>query len=54
VDMVLGETGPLDLYVVDVTPGLPPAGAALLGARPPTAVPFQQGDATMVSRKLKV
>jgi hypothetical protein len=53
-DMVLGETGPLELYVVDVTPGLPPAGSALLAARPPTAVPFQQGDATMVSRKLKI
>ncbi|MBV8203255.1 MAG: hypothetical protein JOZ15_21795, partial [Acidobacteria bacterium] len=53
-DMVLGETGPFDLYAVDVTPGLPPEGATLLGARPPTAVPFQQGDTTLVSRKLKI
>ncbi len=53
-DMVLGETGPLELYAVDVTPGLPPAGAALLAARPPTAVPLQQGDTTLVSRKVKI
>jgi len=53
-DLVLGETGPLELYAVDVTPGLPPAGAALLAARPPAAVPFQQGDTTLVSRKVKI
>jgi hypothetical protein len=53
-DLVLGETGPLELYVTDVTSGLPPAGAALLAARPPTAVPFQQGETTIVSRKLKL
>ena len=53
-DMVLGETGPLELYAVDVTRGLPPAGAALLAARPPTAVPVQQGDTTLVSRKVKI
>ena len=53
-DMVLGETGPLELYAVDSTPGLPPAGAALLTARPPTAVPVQQGDTTLVSRKVKI
>jgi hypothetical protein len=52
--MVLGETGPLELYAVDVTPGLPAAGAALLAARPPTAVPVQQGDTTLVSRKVKI
>jgi len=54
IDMVLGETGPLQLYAVDSTPGLPPAGASLLAARPPTAVPFQQGDTTLVSRKLGI
>ncbi|HEY6322782.1 MAG TPA: M28 family peptidase [Thermoanaerobaculia bacterium] len=53
-DMVLGDTGPLELYAVDITPGLPPAGAALLAARPPTAVPVQQGDTTLVSRKVKI
>jgi hypothetical protein len=53
-DMVLGETGPVEVYAVDITAGLPPAGAALLAARPPTAVPLQQGDATLVSRKVKI
>jgi len=53
-DLVLGDTGPLELYAVDLTAGLPPAGAALLAARPPTAVPVQQGDTTLVSRKVKI
>jgi hypothetical protein len=53
-DMVLGDTGPLELYAVDITPGLPPTGAALLAARPPTAVPVQLGDTTLVSRKVKI
>jgi hypothetical protein len=52
--LVLGETGPLELYAMDVTPGLPPSGAALLAARPPAAVPQQQGDTTLVSRKLRL
>jgi hypothetical protein len=53
-DMVLGDAGPLELYAVDVTPGLPSSGAALLAARPPAAVPQQQGDTTLVSRKVKI
>ncbi len=54
IDMVLGDAGPLELYAIDVTPGLPASGAALLAARPPAAVPLQQGDTTLVSRKLKI
>jgi hypothetical protein len=54
VDVVLGEARPLDWYVLDRTPGLPPAGAPLLQARPDTAVPIQEGDSTLVSRKVKV
>ncbi len=53
-DLVLGDAGPLELYATDVTPGLPPSGAALLAARPVTAAPFQEGDATVVSRKVKI
>jgi Peptidase family M28 len=53
-DLVLGETAAVEVYVVDSTPGLPPAGAALLAARPPTAVPQHQGDTTLVSRKVKI
>ncbi len=55
IDLVLAAaSGPLEIYALDVTPGLPPTGDALLAARPPTAVPFQQGDTTMVSRKVKL
>jgi len=52
--MLLGDAGPVELYAVDVTPGLPPSGSALLAARPPSAVPQQQGDTTLISRKLKI
>jgi Peptidase family M28 len=54
VEMTLGDTGPVEIYAVDLTPGLPPAGAALLAARSSTAVPQHLGDLTMVSRKLKL
>jgi hypothetical protein len=54
VQLLLGDTGPVELYAMDATPGLPPSGAALLAARPPSAVPQQQGDTTLVSRKLKI
>jgi Peptidase family M28 len=53
-EMVLGETASLDWYVVDSSPGLPPSGAALLAARPPSAVPIQSGDTTKVARKVKI
>lgn len=53
-DMVLGDAGPFELHASDSTPGLPPAAAALLAARPPTAVQLQQGDTTLVSRKVKI
>jgi peptidase M28-like protein len=53
-DFVLGETAPLDWYVVDSTPGLPPGGQALVAARPATATAFQDGDATLVSRKVRI
>jgi hypothetical protein len=54
VEMTLGDTGPVEIYAVDLTPGLPPAGAALLAARSSTAVPQHLGDTTEVSRKLKL
>jgi hypothetical protein len=54
IDVVLGDPRPLDWYVVDRTPGLPSAGAPLLQARPATAAPSQEGDSTLVSRKVKI
>jgi hypothetical protein len=53
-DLVLAGTWPLDWYVLDRTPGLPPSGDALRKARPATAVAFQEGDTTVVSRKFRI
>jgi hypothetical protein len=53
-ELVLGETKPLDWYVADRSNGLPPAGEALRKARPAWAVPIQNGDTTTVSRKVKI
>ncbi|HWN42301.1 MAG TPA: M28 family peptidase [Thermoanaerobaculia bacterium] len=53
-EVVLGAAQPLDWYVYDMSPGLPPAGDPLLKARPPAAVTFQDGDTTLVARKLRI
>jgi hypothetical protein len=52
--VVLGTTQPVDWYVIDRSYGLPPTGQALLAARPKDAVPIQDGDVTLVSRKVKI
>jgi hypothetical protein len=53
-DLVLGNPRPLDGYIFDRSLGLPPAGDALRRARPATAVTFQEGDTTVVSRKVRI
>jgi hypothetical protein len=53
-DVVLGETKPLEWYVGDRTYGLPPAGEALRKARPATVTTLQLGDVTTVSRKVRI
>jgi len=50
----LGERTPQEWWVADQTAGLPAGGEALLAARPAEAVSFQDGDVTLVSRKLKI
>jgi hypothetical protein len=54
VDLVLSAAGPVDAYVTDRSYGLPPSGDALKKARPASAVPIQDGDVTVVSRKIKI
>ena len=54
IELSLGNTAPLVWYVVDSTPGLPPAGAAILAARPAYAEAQQQGDRTVVGRKVTI
>jgi hypothetical protein len=53
-DLVLGDAQPLDWYVLDQTQGLPPAGEALIKARPQDAAAGQEGDMTTVSRKVRI
>jgi hypothetical protein len=52
--LVLKATGPLAWYVIDISPGLPPAGRPLLAARPPTAAPVREGDLTVFSRRVVI
>lgn len=51
---LLASSAKHDWYVVDQSYGLPPAGAALQQARPAASVPFQDGDVTLVSRKINL
>jgi hypothetical protein len=53
-DVVLGATEPLDWYVVDRTYDLPASAQALAAARPKSAAPLQDGDGTLVSRKVTI
>ncbi len=53
-EVVLGATEPMDWYVLDRSYRLPPAGQALLAARQKDAVPGQDGDGVLVSRKVKI
>ena len=45
---------PVDVSAVDQTYGLPPEGAFLLKARPLTAAPSQDGDVTVVTRRVEL
>lgn len=51
-DLTLGTTAPQEWYLLDRSAGLPPAGAPLLQTRPAWASPYQDGDVTLVSRKV--
>ncbi len=53
-EIVLGEARPLEWYIYDISRGLPPGGEALQNARPASAVPFHQGDNTVISRKVRI
>jgi len=45
---------PIEVYALDETYGLPPEGSFLLKARPLTATPSQDGDVTVVSRRVQL
>jgi hypothetical protein len=44
----------VDLTVLDETPNLPPTAARVAAARPPNATQTQRGDASIVSRRLRL
>jgi hypothetical protein len=54
IEVVLGEVKPLDWYVADRSFGLPAGGEALVRARPATATTIQDGDVTLVSRRVRI
>ncbi len=45
---------PLQVYVVDISYGLPAEGKFLLNSRPLTAVPSHDGDVTLISRAVQL
>ncbi|HYX26142.1 MAG TPA: hypothetical protein VFC23_18465, partial [Thermoanaerobaculia bacterium] len=53
-EVVLDATEPLEWYVFDRSSGLPASAQALLAARPKDAIPIQDGDQVLVSRKVKI
>jgi hypothetical protein len=54
IDLVLSASAPQTWYVVDRTPGLPETGDALARARPGWTSTGQEGDVTMVFRKIEL
>lgn len=51
-ELAAGKT--VQVYLLDATFGLPPGGRSLLTSRPPTATPSQDGDLTIVSRRVEL
>ncbi|MDI1443033.1 M20/M25/M40 family metallo-hydrolase [Polyangium sp. 6x1] len=54
VEFVVTNHAPIEVLLVDSTPGLPPSADEIVRARPETAVPFQEGDVTLVSRRTRL
>ncbi|MBU1751601.1 MAG: M20/M25/M40 family metallo-hydrolase [Chloroflexi bacterium] len=54
VTLRFASADPVTMLVVDYAAGLPPESAALLQARPATAVPVQGGDKTVILRRVRL
>jgi len=52
-DVIVGGTEPVEFTIVGLRPGLPPAAAPLVGARPATARPQYGADATLAIAKVR-
>lgn len=53
-DVVLDATGPNDWYVYDRTYDLPPSAQGIVAARPNWSAALQDGNGTLVSRKVRI
>jgi hypothetical protein len=53
-DVVLDSTEPNDWYVYDRTYDLPPSAQGVAAARPKWSAALQDGDGTLVSRKVRI
>jgi hypothetical protein len=54
IDFTLAEGKPIEVYAIDQTFRLPEEGSFLLKSRPLTATPSQDGDVTLVSRRVQL
>jgi hypothetical protein len=54
IDFTLAEGKPIEVYAIDQTFRLPEEGSFLLQSRPLTATPSQDGDVTLVSRRVQL
>jgi hypothetical protein len=54
IDFSLPVGKPIEVSAADESYGLPPAGAFLLMARPLKAAPSQDGDTTVVTRRVQL
>jgi hypothetical protein len=52
--VVLGASDHEDWTIADRTPGLPPVGASLVASRPREAGPIQEGDSTLITRRVRI
>ena len=53
-ELVLAGSSPLEAWVADQTPGLPPEAARVAAVRPPWGTPVQEGDSTLVTRRVRL
>lgn len=51
-ELALAGSGPLEAWVADQTPGLPAEAARVAAARPAEAIAVQEGDSTLVTRRI--
>jgi hypothetical protein len=50
----LGSSEPFEVFLVDYSTGLPPAGARLIQARPKQAAPSGEGDVSLVANRVLI